>query len=67
MSALVIVVKQPFIQIGLQRVGAVIELLAECDLVELLRDSFMEAFADTVGLGIPAKEACWMSRGVRCS
>ena len=33
MRALVVVMVQPFIQIGLQRVDAVIELLAERDLV----------------------------------
>ena len=51
MRALVVVVMQPFIQIGLQRVDAVIELLAERDLVELLQDRLVEPLADAVGLG----------------
>jgi len=51
MRALVIVMVQPFIQIGLQRADAVIELLAERDLVELLQDRLVEPLADAVGLG----------------
>ena len=51
MRALVVVVMQPFIQIGLQRVDAVIEFLAERDLVELLQDRLVEPLADAVGLG----------------
>ena len=51
MRALMVVVMQPFVQIGLQRVNAVIELLAERDLVELLQDRFVEPLADAVRLG----------------
>lgn len=46
-----VVMMQPLIQIGLQRVDAVIELLAERDLVELLQNRFVEPLADAVRLG----------------
>ena len=36
MSAFVLIVVQPFIQIGLQRVETVLEVLTERDLIELL-------------------------------
>ena len=51
MRALVVVMMQPFIQIGLQRVDSVMELLSERNLVELLQDRFVEPLADAVGLG----------------
>lgn len=50
MRALVVVVMQPFIQIGLQRVDAVVKFLAECDLIKLLQDRLVESLANTVGL-----------------
>lgn len=50
MGAFVVVVMEPVIQTGLQRVDAVIELLSERDLVELLQDRLVEALADAVGL-----------------
>ena len=50
MSALVIVVLQPFIQIGLQRGNAFVELFAECDLVEFLQDRLMEPRTDPICL-----------------
>ena len=50
MRALLVVVMQPFIQIGLQRVHAVVKFLAERDLIKLLQDRLMEALAHTVGL-----------------
>lgn len=50
-SALVIVVMQPFIQIGLKRVDAIVELLAERDLIELLQNRLVEPFTDPVRLG----------------
>ena len=43
MRALVVVVAQPVVQIGLKRVDAVLELLAERDLVTLLQDGLVEA------------------------
>jgi len=51
MRALVVVAMQPLVQIGLQRVDAVIELLAERDLIELLQDRLVEPLTDAVGLG----------------
>ena len=50
MRALVVVVMQPFIEIGLKHVDAVIEFLAERDLIIILQDRLMEALAYTVGL-----------------
>ncbi len=50
MRALVVIVVQPFIQIDLKRIDAVIELLAEGDLVELLQDRLVEPLSDAVGL-----------------
>ena len=41
---------QPLIQIGLQRVDAVVKLLAERDLVELLQDRLVEPLTNAVGL-----------------
>ena len=53
MCSFIIVVFQPFVQIGLQLIEATIELLAERDLVELLQDRLVEALADTVGRVLP--------------
>ena len=50
MRALLVIVMQPFIQIGLQRVDAVVKFLAECDLIKLLQDRLVESLANTVGL-----------------
>jgi hypothetical protein len=50
MRALVVIVMQPVIQIGLQRVDAVVELFAERNLVELLQDRLMEPLTDPIGL-----------------
>ena len=50
MSAFGIVVMQPVIQIGLQRVNAFVELLAERDLVKLLQDRLVETFTNAVCL-----------------
>lgn len=51
MRAFVVVMVQPFIQIGLQRVDAVINLLAERDLIELLQDCLVEPLTDPIRLG----------------
>ena len=51
MCARVVVVMQPFIQISLQRVDAVIELLTKRDLIKLLWDCLVEPLANTVGPG----------------
>ena len=48
--ALVVIVMQPFVEIGLQRVDAVKKFLAERDLIIILQDRLMEALAHTVGL-----------------
>lgn len=50
MRALVAVVMQPFTQIGLQRVDAVVELFAERGLIEFLQDRIVESHANTVHL-----------------
>lgn len=50
MCALVVVVMKPFIQIGLQRVDAIVKLLAKRDLIELSQDRLVEPFADAVRL-----------------
>jgi hypothetical protein len=50
MSSFVVIVMQPFIQIGLQRVDAVVKFVAECDLIKLLQDRLVESLANTVGL-----------------
>jgi hypothetical protein len=50
MGSFIIVVFQPVVQILLQLIKVAIELLAECDLVELVQDRLMEAFADAIDL-----------------
>lgn len=50
MGSLVVVIGQPGIQIGLQFFRREVEPSAEGDLIELLQDGFVEAFADSVGL-----------------
>ena len=50
MRALVVIVMQPFVEIGLQRVDAVKKFLAERDLIIILQDRLMEALAHTAGL-----------------
>lgn len=50
MRALMVVVVQPVIQIGLKRIDAVVELLTERDLIELLQDCLVEPLADPVRL-----------------
>ena len=50
MWPLLIVLDQPFIEIRLQLVDCAIDLLAERDAVELVKQRAMEAFTDSVGL-----------------
>ena len=50
MRALVVVMMQPFVQIRLKCFDAVVKLLAERDLIELLQDRLMEPLADAVCL-----------------
>ena len=49
-SARVVVIRHPIIQIDLQLFNGLVNLAPECYLVELLQDSLVEAFADAVGL-----------------
>ena len=41
---------QPFVEIGLKHVDALIEFLADRDLIEFLQDRLMESLAHTVDL-----------------
>jgi hypothetical protein len=50
MRAFPIVVLQPLVQIGLQRLQVLVELLAEPDLAELLQYRLVEPLADAIGL-----------------
>ena len=50
MRALMIVVVQPVIEIGLQRFDGLKDLFAERDLIELLQDRLVEPLANAVRL-----------------
>ena len=50
MRAFVGLVMQPFIHIGLKHVDALVEFLADRDLIEFLQDGLMEPLAHTVDL-----------------
>ena len=50
MCTYIIVVIQPYVQIGLRLFNVAIELLAERNLVELLQDRLVGALADPIGL-----------------
>ena len=50
MRAFVGLVMQPFIQIGLKHVDALVEFLADRDLIEFLQDGLMEPLPHTVDL-----------------
>ena len=50
MRALVVVVVQPVIEIGLQLFDGLEDLFAERDLIELLQNCLVKALADTVRL-----------------
>ena len=52
MRTLTIVVTDPRIQIPLTLVDGSVYFAPECDLVELLKNSFVEALADAVGLRV---------------
>ena len=52
MGAVVVVVRQPVIQIDLQLLDGLVNLASERDLVELLQDGLVEALADAVGLRV---------------
>ena len=53
MRALVVLVGDPVIQVGLQLFDAAIDLAPERDLVKLLQNRFVEALGDAVGLRVP--------------
>lgn len=50
MRAVVVVIRQPFIEIGLQLFNGAIYLAPERDLVKLLQNGLVEAFANAIGL-----------------
>jgi hypothetical protein len=50
MYSLIIVVFQPYVQVGLQLFNTAIEVLAEHNLIELLQDHPMEALGDSIGM-----------------
>lgn len=50
MSSIIVVINQPFVQIFLEFIQVAIELFAERDLIELLQDGLVEAFANPIGL-----------------
>lgn len=50
MSSVIVVINQPFVQIFLEFIQVAIELFAERDLIELLQDGLVEAFANPIGL-----------------
>ena len=50
MRALVVVVMQPFVEIGLKHIDAVIEFLAERDLIEFLQDGLVGPLEDAMRL-----------------
>ena len=47
-----IVVNQPFVQIGLNHLNTRIQRLSQCRLIKLLQNRFMEAFTDSIRLGL---------------
>ena len=51
MCALMILAVKPFMQVGLHRIYAVVELVTERDLIKLLQDRLLEPLADAVCLG----------------
>jgi hypothetical protein len=50
MSAFIVVVIDPLVQIDLQLLDGFMELPAECHLIKLLQDSLVEPLTDAVGL-----------------
>jgi len=53
MWAVLIVVRHPRIEIGLQLFQCPIDLLPKRDPIELIQHGIMEALADPIGLGMP--------------
>lgn len=50
MRAVVVVVMQLFVEIGFKHIDAVIEFVAERDLIKLLQDRLVDSRANTLGL-----------------
>ena len=50
MCAFMVVRVDPRVKILLHRLERRVDLLAECDLIELVEDGLMEAFADAIRL-----------------
>ena len=53
MCAIVVVIVQPFIKIPLQFFNGAIDFAAECNLIKLLQNRFMETLANAIGLWMP--------------
>ena len=53
MGSVIVVIKQPFVQIFLEFIQVAIELFAERDLIELLQNGLVETFTNPVGLRMP--------------
>jgi hypothetical protein len=53
MGSIIVVIKQPFVQIFLEFIQVAIELFAERDLIELLQNGLVEALRNPVGLRMP--------------
>ncbi len=51
MGAFIVVVIDPNVEIILQLLDGLIDFFAECHLIELLQDGFVESLADAIGLG----------------
>ena len=52
MGTVIVVVRQPVIQIGLQLFKSAVNFASERNLIELLQDGFVVAFANAVGLRV---------------
>ena len=50
MGALRVVMMHPLVEISLQLLDGFIKVLSECDLIKLLKNGFVEPFANAVGL-----------------
>ena len=50
MRALLIVIPHPLVEIPLKHFNGVIDFFAECNLIKLIENDFMESFANAIGL-----------------
>ncbi len=53
MGAVLIILLEPALQVGLEFLQRAIDLLAERDPIELVQQCLVEALTDPVGLGMP--------------